>query len=95
MDPATMAAANAAGTDGMTELNPTAPPPGYPPCPVCSGEGRGGSLLPLAGMTFWACSDPSCTYMISTASTGVTLYKGHAKTQMKERGGKRWVEFEF
>ena len=63
----------------------------HPPCPVC-GEGF---LLPLGMAAFWVCSTPSCTYTISAQGSSATYYKGHAVTETKEKGEKRWVEFKF
>ena len=61
------------------------------PCPSC-GEGH---LLPMTAASFYVCTTPGCTYTISASGTAVTYYKGHANTETKEKGGKRWVEFSF
>ena len=90
MSPATTTAGSSAAAAEAAESE-AAVPLAVPPCPACGA----GYLLPFSAMAFWACSTPSCTYMLSTVSTGATLYKGHGSTEMKERGGKRWVEFNF
>ena len=63
----------------------------HPPCPSCGD----GFLLPMASATYYVCTAPGCTYTISGHGTSVTYYKGHATTEQKEKGGKRWVEFSF
>lgn len=66
-----------------------------PPCPICN-EGK---LLPLSDehepFSLWVCSQPGCSYAISKDSTGDTFYKGVAAKKEKEKGDKRWTEYEF
>jgi len=72
----------------------TASPAGvvsHPPCPSC-GEGV---LIPMNSLTFWVCTTPACTYVISAYGASVTYYKGHALTEREEKSGKRWVKFNF
>ena len=63
----------------------------HPPCPSCAE----GYLLPLGMAAFWVCSTPGCTYTISAQGSSATYYKGHAVAETKEKGQKRWVEFNF
>jgi hypothetical protein len=67
----------------------------FPPCPIC----KAGRLLPLsddhAPFALWICSLPGCAYAISKDPTGDTYYKGTAACQDKEKGEKRWTEYEF
>jgi hypothetical protein len=66
-----------------------------PPCPVCN-DGR---LLPLSNSdtayACWICTMPECAYVISRNSAGERFYKGTAAVKDKEKGDKRWVEFQF
>ncbi len=67
----------------------------FPPCPVCK-EGR---LLPFSDektpFAFWVCSTPSCGYSIGRNLTEQTYYKGTAAPQEKEKGGKKWTQYDF
>ena len=62
-----------------------------PTCPVC----KLGRLLPMETHSFWVCSAPECTYVVSANPTPAIFYKGNAVAQAKENAGKRWIEFEF
>ena len=67
----------------------------FPPCPVCA-EGR---LLPFSDdkrpFSFWVCSAPACGYAIGRNLTEQTYYKGTAAAQEKEKGDKRWTQYDF
>ena len=63
----------------------------HPPCPSC-GDGY---LLPLGMAAFWVCSAAGRTDTISAQGSSATYYKGHAVAETKEKGQKRWVEFNF
>ena len=66
-----------------------------PPCPVCK-EGR---LLPFSDekkpFSFWVCSTPTCSYTLGRNLTEETYYKGTAAAQEKEKGTKKWTQFDF
>ena len=66
-----------------------------PPCPVC-GEGH---LLPFSDekkpFAFWVCSLPHCAYSVSRNLTEQTYYKGTAASQEKEKGSKKWIQYDF
>ena len=67
----------------------------FPPCPVC----KDGCLLPFSDerkpFAFWVCSAASCAYTIGRNMTEETYYKGTAAPQEKEKGGKKWIQFDF
>jgi hypothetical protein len=66
-----------------------------PLCPVC----KEGHLLPLSDVhepfSLWICSAPSCAYAISKDPTGDTYYKGTASFGEKDKGAKKWTEYQF
>lgn len=66
-----------------------------PPCPLC----KEGHLLPFSDehkpFAFWICSVPSCSYSIGRNMTAETYYKGTATAEEKEKGSKKWIEFNF
>ena len=66
-----------------------------PTCPMCK-EGR---LLPLSDAhepyALWICSAANCAYSISKTASGHTYYKGFAAAEAREKGNKKWTQFEF
>jgi hypothetical protein len=66
-----------------------------PRCPAC----ERGHLLPMSSMhesfSFWVCSVPDCTYVVSSHPNAVKYFKGHAISEPRNRGEKSWTEFEF
>jgi hypothetical protein len=66
-----------------------------PTCPVC-GDGR---LVPFSNddvaYAYWICTMPECAYVIGRSAAAATFYKGTAAPTDKEKGGKRWIEYQF
>ena len=67
-----------------------------PNCPACKGAGH---LLPFSEekkpYAYWVCSQPDCGYTIGRNMTAEYFYKGMAACEKKEKGDKKWKEFEF
>ena len=79
----------------VTDLRPEELDMTLPQCPTCGT----GQLLPISygsqTFSYWVCSAPSCGYAISGNQTAVKFFKGKALQEERDKGEKKWTEFEF